>query len=179
VGSRSRPASNGMESLLEHLGINWKLLVAQGANFFVLVILLNQLLYKPLVNLINERRKKIEEGLRNADTADKRLEEAELMKQEEILKGERAGLVIMEDAQKEGQNYKDKARKEAEVEAEAMKRKTEDLGRRLIQREMENLEKNSKELIEKAISEAVGLNPAQIDKKLVEDAMLAIKKLRV
>lgn len=168
-----------MEDLLSHLGINWKILVAQGVNFFLLVILLNSLLYKPLIKLINERRKKIEDGLRNAETAEIKIQEAEVLKQEEILKGERAGLLIMEDAQREGEAYKDKARTDAEALAAAMKLKTEDLGRRLLQREMENLEKNSKTLIEKAISEAVGLNPKQIDQKLVSDAMIAIKKLRV
>ena len=159
------------------MGINWKLLVAQGVNFFALLLLLNYFLYKPLIKLMNDRRQRIENGLRDADLAKQELNNAEAMKREEILKGERAALVIIEDANKAGQAHKDKMRKDAEAEAEAMKKKTEDLGKRLIQREMENLGKNSKELVERAIFEAVGLNPEQIDQKLTADAMGAIKKL--
>ncbi|MDO8493253.1 MAG: hypothetical protein Q7S19_01775 [bacterium] len=167
-----------MEELFAHLGINWKLLIAQGVNFFALVLLLNYFLYKPLVKLMNDRRARIEEGLKNADDAKKRLAEIDDLRQAEVMKGEKAALVIIEDANKSGQAHKDKIKKEAEAEAEAMKKKTEELGRRLIQREMENLEKNSKELIEKAIFESVGLHPTEIDHKLVSDAVGAIKRLR-
>ncbi len=167
-----------MESLFTHLGINWKLLIAQGVNFFALVILLNYFLYKPLVKLINDRRVRIEAGLRNADEAKRRLAEIDGLRQQEVMKGEKQALVIMEEANKAGQSYKDKVKKEAELETEAMKKKTEELGRRLIAREMDNLEKNSKDLIEKAIFESVGLHPSEIDEKLVSDAMVTIKKLR-
>lgn len=167
-----------MSELFAHLGINWKILIAQGVNFFALVILLNYFLYKPLVKLMNDRRAKIEEGLKNADDAKKRLSEIDALQQEEVMKGEREALSIIEEANKSGQAQKDKARKDAEAESEAMKRKTEELGRRLIQREMDNLEKNSKELIEKAIFESVGLHPKEVDEKLVSDAVGAIKRLR-
>lgn len=168
-----------MESLFTHLGINWKLLIAQGVNFFALVILLNYLLYKPLVRLINDRRRKIEEGLKNAKDAEVRLSEIDDLRKEEVRKGERTALEIIELANKEGRASREIARKEAEVEAKLMKKKTEDLGRRLIQREMDNLEKNSREIVKKAIFASVGINPGKIDEKLVDDAVTAIKKLRV
>lgn len=167
-----------MEALFTHLGINWKLLIAQGVNFFALVVLLNYFLYKPLVKLMNDRRARIEEGLKNAENADKRLKEIADLRQEEVKRGERAAILIIEEANKTADNHKEKAKKEAEVDAEAMKKKTEELGRRLIQREMDNLEKNSRELIEKAIFESVGLHSSEIDQKLVSDAVSAIKKLR-
>ncbi len=168
-----------MESLFTNLGINWRLLVAQGVNFFVLVFLLTYLFYKPFIKLLKDRRHKIEAGIENARLADKRLQEAESLKQAEIVKGEKAALVIIEEANKFGQAHKEKIRKEGEIEAELMKKKTEELGRRLIQREMENLERNSREIVEKAIFAAVGLNPKEIDGKLANDAMSALKKLKV
>lgn len=167
-----------MESLLTNLGINWRLLIAQGVNFLLLVILLTYFLYKPLVKLLNERRVRIEGGLRDADLAEKKLGEIEVLKKEEILKGERAALVIIENANKDGQINRANIIKRAEEDAAEVKAKTEDLGRRLIQRELNNLENNAKDLIEKAIFASVELHPEDIDEKLVTDAVGIIKKMR-
>ncbi len=168
-----------MESLFTHLGINWKLLVAQGVNFFVLVVLLNQFLYKPLVKLINERRQRIESGLKNADDMDRKLGEIDELRKGEVMKGEKEALFIIDQANKSGQADKAAILKEAEVESEAMKKKTEELGRRLILREMEKLETSAKALLEKALSTAVGMNPESIDQKLISDAIGVVKNSKI
>ena len=52
-----------MQELFHSLGIDWKLLLAQGTNFLVVLIVLTFVLWKPLIRVLNERRKKIEAGL--------------------------------------------------------------------------------------------------------------------
>ncbi len=168
-----------MESLFTHLGIDWRLLVAQGVNFFLLVLLLNYFLYKPLVKLINERRQKIEQGLSNAKEAEDRLREAEVCKQEKIVEGEKVALAMIVDANKDGEVNKKNIIKKAEMEAEVIKQKSEDLGRRLIQREIASLQNNARELVEKAIFASVRLHPEEIDKRLIDDAVGAIKVLKL
>lgn len=51
---------------MERLGINYGLLIAQIVNVALLVWILSMLLYKPLINLLNERTKRIEEGLKES-----------------------------------------------------------------------------------------------------------------
>ena len=51
---------------MDKLGIEPVMLLTQVINFLVLVILLTKFLYKPILKLIDERRKKIEEGLQLA-----------------------------------------------------------------------------------------------------------------
>lgn len=65
-----------MEQLLTVFGINWKLLLAQGINFALLLAILSYFLYRPVLNIIDERRAKIAEGVRIAEEAKKRLAEA-------------------------------------------------------------------------------------------------------
>ncbi|MBI3633374.1 MAG: hypothetical protein HY226_03730 [Candidatus Vogelbacteria bacterium] len=168
-----------MDSLFTHLGINWQLLLAQGVNFFVLVIALNFFLYKPLLKLLNDRKRRIEEGLRNADAMDKRLTEIDELKRAEILKGEKEALSIIEAANKAGQANRVEILKTAEADAESVKKKAEELSRRLVFREMEKLEANAKILLEGALASAVMMNPDTIDQKLINDAVTLVKGLKI
>jgi F-type H+-transporting ATPase subunit b len=47
--------------------IDWFTVAAQALNFFVLVWLMKRFLYKPILNAIAEREKKIASELANAD----------------------------------------------------------------------------------------------------------------
>lgn len=50
------------------MNINWFTVLAQVINFLLLVWLLKKFLYKPILNAIDEREKKITEKLKDADT---------------------------------------------------------------------------------------------------------------
>ncbi len=76
-----------MEQLLSQLGIDWKLLLSQAVNFFLLLIVLRLFVYKPLLQMLHERRERIEEGIEKAKEADIRLLEAEEMKRSENKRG--------------------------------------------------------------------------------------------
>lgn len=52
------------------------LLVAQVVNFLILLFILKKFLYKPILKVLEERKKKIEESLKNAEAIEKRLLEA-------------------------------------------------------------------------------------------------------
>lgn len=58
-----------MEKAVSALGLNLPQLIAQVANFFILLVLLRLTLYKPILKMMDERRRKIAEGLNAADTA--------------------------------------------------------------------------------------------------------------
>lgn len=62
-----------MDQLFATFGIDWKLLLIQMINFGILLALLTKFLYRPLMNIIDERQKKIAEGVRSAEAADQRL----------------------------------------------------------------------------------------------------------
>ncbi|MEI7750234.1 MAG: F0F1 ATP synthase subunit B [Candidatus Moraniibacteriota bacterium] len=62
--------------ILTQIGINGKLLLAQAVNFLVLLFILHRFAYKPMLAFLEKRTERIEEGLRNAEEAKKRLDEA-------------------------------------------------------------------------------------------------------
>jgi len=58
-----------MGQAVEALGINLPQLIAQIANFFVLLLILRLTLYKPIIKMLDERKTKIAEGLNAAEIA--------------------------------------------------------------------------------------------------------------
>jgi F-type H+-transporting ATPase subunit b len=65
-----------MSDLFAAFGINWKLLLIQAINFGLLLTALTYFLYKPVLRIIDERQKKVAEGVRTAELADKKLADA-------------------------------------------------------------------------------------------------------
>jgi F-type H+-transporting ATPase subunit b len=53
-----------MHELLTSFGVDWKVMFLQSVNFFILFVIIYKFLAKPLNDLIEARRKKIEEGLK-------------------------------------------------------------------------------------------------------------------
>lgn len=92
--------------MLEKLGIDWKLLAFQIFNFLVLLFILRKVLYKPILNLLEARRKKIEEGLAKSEMFEEEWQKMKDTQRENMAKTEKEALVIIEkarsDAEKRG-----------------------------------------------------------------------------
>jgi F-type H+-transporting ATPase subunit b len=80
---------------VEKLGINWPLLIAQIANVALLVWLLSTFLFKPVLNMLNERTKRIQDGLGDSDKIKEQLASAKRDYDAELMKArqEAAGIV--------------------------------------------------------------------------------------
>jgi len=73
------------ESLLGTFGINWKLLIAQLINFSVVLFVMWKWVYTPLLKLIEDRQKKIEQGIRDAEASARSRSESERQAETAIL----------------------------------------------------------------------------------------------
>ena len=66
-----------MDALLDALGFNWKILLANVVNFLILLFLLSKIGLKPMRKFIEKRQQEIQEGIDNAQKASKALENAQ------------------------------------------------------------------------------------------------------
>lgn len=103
---------------MEQLGIEPQLLLAQIVNFLIIFFVLSKLLYKPIMGMIEKRKKEIAEGLALTDKM-KLAEEKWKEKEEKLLsEARREARNIVELGEKEGDEAKKEivaaARKEAE-----------------------------------------------------------------
>jgi len=65
-----------MSELFAAFGINWQLLIVQAINFGLLLFVLWYFLYTPVLKLIDDRQKKIADGVKTAEAADRKLADA-------------------------------------------------------------------------------------------------------
>lgn len=75
-----------MGELFATFGVDWKLLLIQAVNFGLLLSVLTYFLYKPILRIIDERQRKIAEGVKTAEAAQKQLADAKV-EREEIVGG--------------------------------------------------------------------------------------------
>lgn len=90
---------------MDKLGIEPSLLLAQVVNFLIIMVVLNVLLYKPILSMLEKRKKKIEEGLKFTET----------MKEEEA-KLEVKKIKVLADTRKDAQGVIDQARAQGKEE---------------------------------------------------------------
>jgi F-type H+-transporting ATPase subunit b len=99
--------------------IDWFTVGAQAVNFLILVWLMKRFLYKPILNAIDEREKRIAAELANADAkkAEAKKEHEEFQRKNVELDQQRTALLskATADAEAERQRLLDEARKAAEA----------------------------------------------------------------
>ncbi len=164
-----------MQQLLDQLGINWQLLLSQAVNFVLLLIVLRIFVYKPLLTLLHDRRKKIEDGLVKAEEAERRLHEVDEIGKGKIKHAETEALGILKKTELDAKTLEEKLLAE-------VKRKEEDAvattAVRLRSQEEESrraLDKEAAALVRLAITRTVELSPENIDDALIAKAVSEAK----
>ncbi len=165
-----------MQELLTQLGINWKLLLSQAANFLLLLILLRLFVYKPLLSILTERRARIEEGLAKAQEADDRLRDVNEISKKKIQEAEGEAVILLQKADKRA------ADKEAELLVKAKEKEAlalAEIDQKIEFREKEADEEFTRErarIIKDALAKVVHLSPQAIDDALIAEALTQIQK---
>lgn len=111
--------------LLSNLGINGKLLVAQIINFLILLFVLYKFAYGPILKMLEERTKKIEKGLKDADESHKKLAEIVQKEKEVMAEARKEAQAIIVKAEEQAKKSKDEIAVEAKAQAEKIMQDTE------------------------------------------------------
>jgi F-type H+-transporting ATPase subunit b len=164
-----------MSQLLSQLGIDWRLLISQAVNFFLLLIVLWIFVYKPLLKVLHERRQKIEEGIMKSKEADERLHEVDRIGKEKIKSAEAEASRVLTKVEQDAKDLEAVLLvkvKEREVSA------TQGADERILAREKDAdraLRERAGELVKAAIVKVVELSPDKIDDALIAQAMEQLK----
>jgi F-type H+-transporting ATPase subunit b len=108
-----------MAEAFDALGINLPQLIAQIANFFVLLLILRFTLYKPILRMLDQRRERIAEGLNAAENARVEAADAQRRIQEQLDQARREGQEIVGQAQNVATRIQAEAREQASRDREA------------------------------------------------------------
>jgi F-type H+-transporting ATPase subunit b len=102
------------------LGFNLPSLIAQLINFTILLIVIGWASKRFLFPLLDERRKRIQEGLEASEEAKQRLTQAEMEAGAELEKGRQEGQALIGQAQQMSARIQEEARQAARTDAEAL-----------------------------------------------------------
>jgi len=109
-----------MEELLYKLGINWKLLIAQAINFTIVLIVLHRFVYKPLLKMLQDRQKKIDQSLKDAEKVEENLKKSKIERENQIALGRKEAEKIIESTNKKADEVKNEKVEEARAESAAV-----------------------------------------------------------
>ena len=110
-------ASGGVTDIIretaETFGWNWKLFLSQVISFCIVAFLLRRFAYKPIVAILEDRRRKIEEGQLNAEKIRKQLAEAEKRYQEIVAKANADAQRMIDEARGSAAHLSERKQQEA------------------------------------------------------------------
>src|SRR3982750_4601305 len=114
--------SGGITDILrqtaETFGWNWKLFLSQVISFCIVAFLLQRFAYKPILAVLEERRRTIEEGQLNAEKIKKQLAEAEQRYAEILAKANADAQKMIDEARSSAGHLAERKQQEAVAAAE-------------------------------------------------------------
>lgn len=164
-----------MSELLDQLGINWKLFISQIVNFFILLLVLRAFVYKPLLSTVENREKKIKEGLAKAEEADIRLKEVDEIAKHRIKEADNKSISIIKETEEKAKLLEHELVQKAEDHRVVLMKQIEDSFKKQDEEAKALVYKDAVELVKKAIIKTVELKPEEIDELLIKEAVNKLK----
>ncbi len=105
---------------MAELGLNLPVLVAQLVNFFLLLVLLRIFLYKPILEMLDRRKQRIQEGEQAAEQSKEQASQAETDVAKQIQEARQQSQALVAQAQEASNRIQEDARNQARQEAETL-----------------------------------------------------------
>ena len=112
--------------IFSNFGVTWPKFIAQIILFLVVYWVLNKYAFGPVLKMLGERRRRIEEGQHNAEKIKKQLAEAELRYQEVLRKANEDATRLLEEARASSDAINQKQLQQAIKDAEGIIAKAQD-----------------------------------------------------
>jgi F-type H+-transporting ATPase subunit b len=113
---------------VEQLGIDGRWLLSQIVNFVILLVILQRFLYKPMLNMLQQRQERIRESMDYAERVRKEAERAQTDYEAKIEESRREAQAIIAQATQQAERVHEDIVAKARDEAREIKAKaTEDL----------------------------------------------------
>jgi len=131
--------SETLQDTAETFGWNPWLFLSQVISFVIVALLLRRFAYRPILAVLDERRRKIEEGQLNAEKIKKELAEAERRYQEILAKANADAQKMIDEARESAAHLSERKQQEAIAAAEQIIAKAREVSAIEHDRTMESL----------------------------------------
>jgi F-type H+-transporting ATPase subunit b len=169
-------AAGGFSDMLrdtaETFGWNPWLFCSQVISFVIVALLLRRFAYKPILNVLEERRRRIEEGQLNAEKIKRQLDEAEKRYSEILAKANADAQKMIDEARESSAHLAERKQQEAIAAAEQIIAKAREASAIEHERTMDSLKQELGRLVVDTTAKVTGkvLTPED-QQRLQEEAL--------
>jgi F-type H+-transporting ATPase subunit b len=117
---------DALGKVAEQFGVNWANLIAQVLLFAIVYWVLKRFAFKPVIAMLEERRRRIEEGQLNAENIKKQLAAAQAKYEEILAKANAESQRLLEEVRASGDRLAEQKRQEAIAAAEQVTLKAQE-----------------------------------------------------
>lgn len=155
----------------EQFGFNWSLFISQCISFAIVAFLLHRFAYKPILNVLEERKQRIAEGIANADKIKAELANAQAKAQEVVAQAGAQATKIIEEARAVGAREIEKASQQAITTANQIIAKAKEANDAELARMKNELRKEMGRLVVQTSARVTGnILTSDQQSRLAEDA---------
>jgi len=160
-----------MQDLLNTFGLEWPKFLAQLILFIIVYFVLKKFAFGPIIAMLEERRKLIEEGQLNAQKIKQQLAQAEQRHTEILAQANLEAQKLIDKARESAGIVADKKMQEAVASAEQMIAKAREASALEYERSMEQLKRELGHLVVETTAKVTGkVLTADDQKRLQEEA---------
>jgi F-type H+-transporting ATPase subunit b len=162
-----------VRQIAQTFGVDWPHLVAQIVSFCIVCYLLQRFAYKPVLNMLGERRKQIEEGVANTKKIADDLAQAEARRQQTLTDTNEQINKLLEEARAAAARVKDEEVQKAIAAAEQILAKSRQAAQQDYARMLADLKREIGRLVVEATTTVTGKILTQEDQRRLEEETAA------
>ncbi|MBU1148971.1 F0F1 ATP synthase subunit B [Patescibacteria group bacterium] len=106
--------------LIEKLGLDWRLLIAQIVNFFILLFVLYRFAYRPILRMLEKRTQTIEKSLADAKQIELNLADTEKKRDEVLNQARLEARKMVDETNQQAEKLRDSKIQSVNQEVETM-----------------------------------------------------------
>lgn len=136
-----------LTQVLHSFGVNGPAFLASLVNFIILLIILQKFAYKPLLKVLEERRNKIAESMKQSELIKQELAKTEAAREEILAKANASAQKMIDEARLAADKFRDQKLNEAIQQAQETLRKAQQAGVQEREKIMADLRKEMVALV--------------------------------
>lgn len=161
-----------IKQVLGSFGVSWPAFLASLANFVILLIILQRFAYRPLLQVLDERRRRVAESLKQAEQIKEELAKTQAAREAALAEGRQAAQRMIDEARQAAERLRDTKLAEATAAAQDLLRKAEQAGRQEHDRLMAELRREMVGLVVATTARVTGKILTADDQRRLETETL-------
>ena len=127
AASGTGESANKAQQIFDTFGVNWPLFISQCIAFLIVAFLLKRFAYQPVLEMLEQRRQKIAEGMENADKIKAELAETQTERDKVMAEANQRAEKLIADAKEAAKQVGEAESQRAVKQAEEIVRKAREV----------------------------------------------------